>query len=82
MGNEQTKSLPTYRVYTVTDGENATWTEIGAAWPHKDRKGFNLTFTAQPLPGAKLVLRMPKTNTEKSASVRKAARAAKTEIAA
>ena len=35
----------------------ATWTEIGAAWSHKDGTGFDLKYTAQALPGAKIVLR-------------------------
>jgi hypothetical protein len=57
---ETTKTLPTHRVYSVSkNGEKkATWTEIGAAWPHKDGKGFNLTFTALPLEGAQIVLRL------------------------
>src|SRR5271168_5208446 len=47
MSNEQnTKALPTHRIYSVSrNGEKkATWQEIGAAWPHKDGKGFNLQF--------------------------------------
>ena len=56
------KALPTHRIYAVSrNGEqNATWAEIGAAWPHKDGGGFNLTFTARPLEGAQIVLRTPK----------------------
>ena len=60
MSNKQnTKALPTHRVYSVaTQGEKkTTWQEIGAAWPHKDGKGFNLTFAARPLEGAQIVLR-------------------------
>jgi hypothetical protein len=61
MSNKQTsKALPTHRVYSVSKNgeEKAAWTEIGAAWPHKDGKGFNLTFTARPLEGAQVVLRV------------------------
>ena len=60
MSNKQTKALPTHRVYSVSKNgdEKAAWTEIGAAWPHKDGKGFNLTFTARPLEGAQIVLRV------------------------
>jgi hypothetical protein len=61
MSNEQTaKALPTHRVYSVSKNgdEKAAWTEIGAAWPHKDGKGFNLTFNARPLEGAQVVLRV------------------------
>jgi len=63
MSNQQTaKTLPTYRVYSVSkNGETkSTWQEIGGAWPHKDSRGFNLTFTARPLEGAEIVLRSVK----------------------
>ena len=63
MSNEtETKTLPTYRIYSVSkNGEKqAVWQEIGAAWKHKDSKGFNLSFTARPLEGAQIVLREPK----------------------
>jgi hypothetical protein len=36
---------PTHRIYAVTKkdgGDKGRWTEIGAAWPHADGKGFNL----------------------------------------
>ncbi len=60
---QNTKSLPSHRVYSVSkngDEKAASWAEIGAAWPHKDGNGFNLTFTARPLEGAQIVLRTPK----------------------
>jgi hypothetical protein len=63
MSNDSnSKTRPTYRIYSVTkNGDSkANWQEIGAAWPHKDGKGFNLTFTARPLDGAQIVLREPK----------------------
>jgi len=57
----ETKTLPAYRIFSVieTEGEKATWHELGAAWKHKDGKGFNLQFKALPLPGAQVVLREP-----------------------
>ena len=49
---------PTYRVFAVTKrGEKKRWQEIGAAWAHKDGKGFNLTLDYLPLNGAETVLR-------------------------
>ena len=63
MSNDNTtKTRPTYRIYSVTKNgdRKANWQEIGAAWPHKDGKGFNLTFAARPLDGAQIVLREPK----------------------
>jgi len=48
---------PTYRLYCVKgDGDKASWTPIGAAWPNKDGMGFNLACDAVPLQG-RLVLR-------------------------
>jgi hypothetical protein len=61
--SKTTKTLPSHRVYSVSkngEDQKATWQEIGAAWPHKDGKGFNLTFAARPLEGAEIVLRAPK----------------------
>ena len=60
--DNRTKTLPTHRIYSVTkNGDSkANWTEVGAAWQHKDGKGFSLTFTARPLDGAQIVLREPK----------------------
>ncbi len=49
---------PTHRLYRVLgDGQDASWTPIGAAWPNKDGKGFNVTCDAVPLTG-RLVLRL------------------------
>ena len=57
----QTKPIlgrkPTHRLYRVIgDGEASNWTPIGAAWPHKDGKGFSLSCDAVPLQG-RIVLR-------------------------
>ena len=54
-------SAPTHNVFTVEDrgeGEDPFWLKIGAAWPHKDGKGFNITLSALP-PDNRLVLRVP-----------------------
>lgn len=58
MSNDTT-NRPTHRIYSVMKNgdKKATWTEIGAAWPHKDGNGFDLKYTAQALSGAKIVLR-------------------------
>jgi len=59
MSNEQnTKVLPTHRIYSVAKrGEQTIWTELGAAWPHKDGKGFQLKFKAAPFGECEVVLR-------------------------
>lgn len=51
---------PTHRAYAVTKrADKSRWQEIGAAWAHKDGKGFNLKLDYLPLNGAELVLRVP-----------------------
>lgn len=56
--SENAKSRPTHRIYSVSkDGEKARWTELGAAWPHKDGKGFQLKFNASPFGECEVVLR-------------------------
>lgn len=43
---------PTHRLYRVVgDGESASWTPIGAAWPNKDGAGFSISCDAVPLAG-------------------------------
>lgn len=56
-----TSAAPSHNAYTVEDrGEDQDpfWLKIGAAWPHKDGKGFNVTLSALPLDG-RVVLRLP-----------------------
>ena len=54
-------NLPSFNVYTVEDrGENEDpfWLKIGAAFSHKDGKGFNIVLSASP-PNTRLVMRVP-----------------------
>ena len=56
-----TNNAPDFNVYTVEDrgkNEDPFWLKIGAAWKHKDGKGYNLTLSAFP-PDKRLVLREP-----------------------
>ena len=56
-----TNSAPSHNVFTVEDrgeGEDPFWLKIGAAWAHKDGKGFNILLSALP-PDNRLVLRVP-----------------------
>jgi len=54
-------SKPTHRIYAVTKrGDKNHWDDIGAAWSHKDGKGFNLKLSYLPLNGGELVIREPK----------------------
>jgi hypothetical protein len=63
---ETAKTLPTHRIYSVSRNseKKSDWAEIGAAWEHKDKLGFNLNFSARPLEGAQIVLRVPKAKKE------------------
>ena len=51
-----------YHVKDTTAGENGekrgVWTRVGAAWPNKDGKGFNLVLDVMPLDG-RVTLREP-----------------------
>jgi len=48
---------PTHRAYVVRgNGENSRWTRIGAAWAHRDGKGFSADLDAAPVSG-RLVFR-------------------------
>ena len=57
MSNTQTTEstsvkTPTHIAYQVRDGkEKGYFTRIGAAWPHKDGKGFSIQLDAMPLDG-------------------------------
>ena len=49
---------PSHRAYTVRDrgdNEDPFWTRIGAVFPHKDGKGFNLVLDALPVDGRVVV---------------------------
>jgi hypothetical protein len=52
---------PTHRVYAVIKKEGlekGTWLEIGAAWPHRDGKGYGVKLDFIPRsPDAELVIR-------------------------
>ncbi|AWO92415.1 hypothetical protein [Bradyrhizobium diazoefficiens] len=53
------KNQAPHGVYVVEGEGEAFWTRIGAAWPHKDGKGFNIQLNSLPLNG-RLVIREPK----------------------
>lgn len=45
-------TTPTHHVFVVDgEGDKAFWTKIGAAWPHADGNGFNITLSLLPLDG-------------------------------
>jgi hypothetical protein len=44
--------------HVVNKGENAFWTKVGAAWPHRDGKGLSLQLSVIPI-SSQIVLREP-----------------------
>ncbi len=69
------KKKPVYRVYVVDDIDEDTnfWTQIGSAFAHEDKQGFNVLLKALPV-GGKLVLRkFTDTNDDKKAAASKKA---------
>lgn len=58
MTEHTTPAKPTHRIFVVTgEGKKAKWTEIAAAWPHGDGKGFAINASAIPLQG-RIVMRV------------------------
>jgi hypothetical protein len=54
------RERPSHRCFVVEDrgeGKDAVWTRVGAAWSHKDGKGFNVQLAALPASGGRIVLR-------------------------
>ena len=72
---------PTHHVYFVKDQKSqgpdekskGIWTKIGAAWPHKDGKGFNLELELLPIGTGKLTVREVSEKPEASTQDQKAA---------
>lgn len=47
--NANQKSQKPYAVYVVEgEGEEVFCTKVGAAWPHEDGKGFNISLSRCP----------------------------------
>lgn len=54
---DRERQQPSHKVYSVEgEGENAFWTRIGSAFPHKDGKGLNVVLSAMPI-NPRIVLR-------------------------
>ena len=52
---------PSHRLYAVTrkpGSDKGFWTAIGAAWAHRDGKGFAIRLELLPVNGAEIVLRL------------------------
>jgi len=56
---------PSHIAYFVREreGEKGFFSRIGAAWPHKDGKGFNIQLATMPLDG-RITLRVQEIDAE------------------
>ena len=55
----QATNAPDYLAWHVTQrGEKSYWNKVGAAWVHKDGKGYTLQLETCPING-RIVLRVP-----------------------
>ena len=60
-GEASIGNRPSHKLWAVAEGKNGSknfWNEIGAAWAHRDGKGFNVSLKLLPTAGQKIVLRV------------------------
>lgn len=68
MTDKQSRKTPALIAYHVTEGDDAAWTRIGAAWDHDDAKGLTLQLEVLPVAfTGRIVLREPKPKQEAGA---------------
>lgn len=61
-------NAPDYQAWHVTQkGEKSFWNKVGAAWQHKDGRGFTLQLETCPING-RIVLRLPPEDTPHTAN--------------
>ena len=57
--NTPAQNAPQYLAWHVTEkGQKSYCNKVGAAWPHKDGKGYTLQLETCPING-RIVLRLP-----------------------
>ena len=57
--NQSVLKAPDYLAWHVTQkGEKSYWNKVGAAWAHRDGKGYTLQLETCPING-RIVLRLP-----------------------
>lgn len=71
--SQESSNKPTHIAYTTRqgrEGEKAFWTACGAAWPHKDGKGYRIKLDAVPVNGViELRVNEPKAANDQSGSM-------------
>lgn len=61
---------PEFLAWLVTQkGEKSYWNKVGAAWMHRDEKGYTLQLESLPV-GGRIVLRQPLDDTNDKAAGR------------
>jgi hypothetical protein len=64
--NSREPRAPEFLAWHVArKGESAYWNKVGAAWMHKDAKGYTLQLDSVPV-GGRIVLRAPLSDTTSS----------------
>ncbi|MAY33584.1 MAG: hypothetical protein CMM86_13365 [Rhodovulum sp.] len=64
----QEHNAPDYLAWHVTQkGEKSFWNKVGAAWKHKDGRGYSLQLETCPING-RIVLRLPLEDAEANAN--------------
>ena len=59
LNHTQALNAPDYLAWHVTNrSEKSYWNKVGAAWAHKDGKGYTLQLETCPING-RIVLRLP-----------------------
>lgn len=61
--NQQPKAPEFLAWHVIDKGEKSFWNKVGAAWQHKDGKGYTLQLEVVPING-RVVLRQPLEDTE------------------
>ena len=66
--HQKSGNQPSHIVYSVEEREGEQqdiWTKVGAMWPHKDGKGFNLQMQFLPVNGnGRLTIRLNEPKSE------------------
>ncbi|MDJ0825079.1 MAG: hypothetical protein QNJ16_06195 [Rhodobacter sp.] len=63
--NPQPKAPDFLAWHVIDKGEKSFWNKVGAAWRHKDGKGYSLQLEVVPING-RVVLRQPLEDTDMS----------------
>lgn len=72
--NQQPKAPEFLAWHVIDKGEKSFWNKVGAAWRHRDGKGYTLQLEVVPING-RVVLRQPLEDTEPGDDLNESGRA-------